>query len=240
MAQTTRSVKSYNGQTSFTAGRPTAADWNLDLDTLFAAYNAHDANTTAVHGVGTGAVVGTALTQTLTNKTLTAPVLSGTATGTYVLAGTVQITNPTIAGTIIGSPTITSPDVTGTVGGSALIGGTIRVPLARVGVSGSYTTASLAQYSGDTRAITHSLTTDAVKVILHVVGSGAGEIKNDWAIASIRPDGATTKVMGPYSSAAVAISMGANPASGDVKLLVVNMNATAQTITVYYSILRES
>jgi len=34
-------------------------------------------------------------TQTLTNKTLTAPVLSGTATGTYTLGGTLTITSPT-------------------------------------------------------------------------------------------------------------------------------------------------
>lgn len=34
-------------------------------------------------------------TQTFTNKTLTAPVLSGSVTGTYTLAGTPTVTNPT-------------------------------------------------------------------------------------------------------------------------------------------------
>src|SRR3990167_672614 len=42
-------------------------------------------------------------TQTLTNKTITAPVLSGSITGTYTLAGTPTIT----------SPTITTPVITG-------------------------------------------------------------------------------------------------------------------------------
>jgi len=43
--------------------------------------------------------------QTLTNKTLTAPVLSGTVTGTYTLAGTPTITSPLINGTIqVGNP----------------------------------------------------------------------------------------------------------------------------------------
>lgn len=45
-------------------------------------------------------VVGVTLTQTLTNKTLTAPVLSGSITGTYTLAGTPTLTAPDInAGT---------------------------------------------------------------------------------------------------------------------------------------------
>ena len=38
----------------------------------------HAALTTGVHGVGAGVVVGTTLTQTLTNKTLTSPVIQGT------------------------------------------------------------------------------------------------------------------------------------------------------------------
>lgn len=38
----------------------------------------HAALTTGVHGVGAGAIVGTTLTQTLTNKTLTSPTIQGT------------------------------------------------------------------------------------------------------------------------------------------------------------------
>lgn len=41
-------------------------------------------------------------TDTLTNKTLTAPVLSGTITGTYTLDGTPTIDNPTLSGTMSG------------------------------------------------------------------------------------------------------------------------------------------
>lgn len=42
--------------------------------------------------------------QTLTNKTITAAILSGTFTGTYTLAGT-----PTLSGTFLGTPTFPSP-----------------------------------------------------------------------------------------------------------------------------------
>ena len=41
-------------------------------------------------------------TTTFTNKTLTAPVLSGSVTGTYTLAGTPTITSPAINGATIG------------------------------------------------------------------------------------------------------------------------------------------
>lgn len=47
-------------------------------------------------------------TQTLTNKTITAPVLSGSATGTYTLAGTPTITAPTISTPTISDPILTS------------------------------------------------------------------------------------------------------------------------------------
>lgn len=40
-------------------------------------------------------------TQTLTNKTLTAPVLSGSVTGTYTLAGTPTLTAPTINSPVV-------------------------------------------------------------------------------------------------------------------------------------------
>ncbi len=51
-------------------------------------------------------IVGTTLTQSLSNKTLTAPVLSGNVTGTYTLAGTPTIASPTLSGTIIGTYTL--------------------------------------------------------------------------------------------------------------------------------------
>jgi len=38
----------------------------------------HAILTTSIHGVGAGAIVGTTLTQTLTNKTLTSPTINGT------------------------------------------------------------------------------------------------------------------------------------------------------------------
>lgn len=53
---------------------------------------------------GSGTIVTTTATQTLTNKTADAPVLSGSVTGTYTLAGTPTLTSPTI-----NTPTITAP-----------------------------------------------------------------------------------------------------------------------------------
>ena len=49
---------------------------------------------------GTDTLVGKATTDTLTNKTLTAPVLSGSVTGTYTLAGT-----PTMGASVLTSAT---------------------------------------------------------------------------------------------------------------------------------------
>ena len=97
---------------------------NLNANTLtgtLAEFNTavSDANLTSLTG-----------SETLTNKTLTSPtvttptisspVLSGTATGTYTLAGTPTFTSPTI-----NSPTIATPTITGLITAS---GGQIAFP----------------------------------------------------------------------------------------------------------------
>lgn len=50
--------------------------------------------------------------ETLTNKTYTAPIFSGTATGTYTLGGTPTITAPTITTPAISSPVISGAPTT--------------------------------------------------------------------------------------------------------------------------------
>lgn len=82
-----------------------------------------DANTT---------LVGHDFAQTLTNKTITAPVFSGTATGTYTLGGTPTISSPAISApvfsgtatgtyTLGGTPSVTAPILTGTTTGTGLL-----------------------------------------------------------------------------------------------------------------------
>lgn len=96
-----------------------------------ATIDSHIANTATAHGA-TGAVVGTTNAQTLTNKTLTAPVLGGSATGTYTLAGTPTITSPAISG----------PTLSGTVAGTYTIGGTPTFPSSVVLLTGAQTLVS--------------------------------------------------------------------------------------------------
>jgi len=64
------------------------------------------------------------------NVDIASPVFSGTATGTYTLAGTPTITAPVLSGTatgtytLAGTPTITAPVFSGTATGTYTLGGT--------------------------------------------------------------------------------------------------------------------
>ena len=93
---------------------------NTNFTTIQTVYNAHDTGTTAVHGVGAGSIVGTSLIQTLTEKTLTTPIIASiyqdagktklmtlpnTASDTLVaLKATQTLTNKTLT-----SPVVTGP-----------------------------------------------------------------------------------------------------------------------------------
>lgn len=64
----------------------------------------HEGSTANVHGV-TGNLVGETSTQTLTNKTLTSPVITGTVTGGA------SYTSPSITGTVGGGATYSAPNL---------------------------------------------------------------------------------------------------------------------------------
>lgn len=78
------------------------------------------------------AVVTATGTQTLTNKTLTAPVLGGSVTGTYTLAGTPTITAPAITTPTITGPVTSTPTATDAALG-AVAGAGVAVAIDRFG-----------------------------------------------------------------------------------------------------------
>jgi len=96
---------------------------------------------------GTDTLVGLAATQTLTNKTVTAPVLSGTITGTYTLGGTPTLTAPALgtpaSGVLTnctGYPVITITAQVATTSGTSIDftsipSGVKRITIMYVGVS---------------------------------------------------------------------------------------------------------
>lgn len=109
------------------------------------------------------------------------------------------------------------------------------VPLARMGVSGSFTTASLETGGSDSRDIAHGLGTDNVKVLVFAQGSVDRE---KWLIGINRPDGThmSARGSGELSATLTGITV---PSSGNVRFHTVNPTTNTQTFTVKYTILRE-
>jgi hypothetical protein len=79
--------------------------------------NAHTAASSGLHGVA-GNVVGDSDTQTLTNKTLTSPTVTGTVGGGASYSAP-TLTSPSVTGTVGGGASYTAPTLTGTVAGGA-------------------------------------------------------------------------------------------------------------------------
>lgn len=89
--------------TNFTfSGSTLRVPGNLRLDTNTILVNA-GADTLTLPTGASDTVALLAAAQTFTNKTLTAPVLGGTVTGTYTLGGTLTITAPILSGNLTGT-----------------------------------------------------------------------------------------------------------------------------------------
>lgn len=95
-------------------GTPTSVPIYVDSDDNILKMIPAGSGTTEVQ------VIDASTAQTLTTKTLTAPVLSGSVTGTYTLAGTPTFTSPTI-----NTPTVASPVITGDAGSGIIFSKTV-------------------------------------------------------------------------------------------------------------------
>ncbi|MEU3522323.1 hypothetical protein AB0E62_00345 [Streptomyces sp. NPDC038707] len=97
-------------------------------------FRTHEAATTAVHGVA-GTLVGTSDTQTLSNKTLTSPTITGTVAGAHAYSGALTLSSSltssggSLAGSWGGSPTFTgTPSFSTTVNFSGTQQSTLAAP----------------------------------------------------------------------------------------------------------------
>lgn len=164
--------------------------------------NAHVNATASVHGA-TGSLVGTSGAQTLTSKTLTAPVLTGTTTAaSATLSGTLAVSGATtLAGLTAGATSLTSVSVSGAAtltNGVTVSGGTSALANTAVtgtlSVSGATTLAGLtattiaatgAATVGGALTVTGTATAAAATTSAHLVTKAQLDAAVAAAVASI-------------------------------------------------------
>lgn len=116
-------------------------------------------------------LVGRATPDTLTNKTLTAPVLGGTITGTYTLAGT-----PTIQGATINGNAITTGSGTLTLGAGKILTASNTLTLTGTdGASVNFGTGGTVLYSGSAITLLGDVTGNTgATVVSKIAGVAVG------------------------------------------------------------------
>lgn len=160
-----------------------------------------------------GTIVGTTDSQTLTNKTLTAPIVNGSITGTYTLAGTP--TFPSSVATLTGSQTLTNKTLTSPIISTIVNSGTLTLPTASDTLVGRTTTDTLTNKTliATTNVISQS---SAITSSATPTPTG-GSLRNDFQVTAL-------------AAGATFAAPSGSPANNNTLIVRVKDNATPQTL----------